>query len=128
MRLLLDTHILLWAAGDPERLTPEARNLLGDPTTELLFSTASIWEIVIKKALARKDFHIEPRQFRDGLIQNGYSELVIRSEHTLAVGLLPPIHKDPFDRMLIAQAQVENIRLLTMDNKLSRYSGPVKVV
>ncbi len=128
MRLLLDTHILLWAAGDPERLTPEARNLLGDPATELLFSTASIWEIAIKKALARKDFHIEPRQFRDSLIQNGYSELVIRSEHTLAVGLLPPIHKDPFDRILVAQAQVENIKLLTMDNKLSRYSGPIKVV
>ena len=128
MRLLLDTHILLWAASDPGRLTPEARNLLGDPATELLFSTASIWEVVIKKALGRKDFQIEPRQFRDGLIQNGYSELAIRSEHTLAVGLLPPIHKDPFDRMLIAQAQVENISLLTMDNKLSRYSSPVKLV
>lgn len=128
MRLLLDTHILLWAAGDPGRLTPESRNLIDDPATELLFSTASIWEVVIKKALGRRDFHIEPRQFRDGLIQHGYSELAIRSEHTLAVGLLPLIHKDPFDRMLIAQAQVENITLLTMDNKLSRYSDPVKVV
>lgn len=128
MRFLLDTHILLWAAGDPERLTPESRSLLDDPATELLFSTASIWEIVIKKTLGRKDFHIEPRQFRDGLIQNGYSELAIQSEHTLTVGLLPLIHKDPFDRMLIAQAQVENITLLTMDKKLSRYSGPVKVV
>ena len=128
MRLLLDTHILLWAAGYPGRLTPEARSLLDDPATELLFSTASIWEIVIKKALGRRDFHIEPRQFRDSLIQNGYSELAIRSEHSLTVGLLPLIHRDPFDRMLIAQAQVENITLLTMDNKLSRYSGPVKMV
>lgn len=129
MRLLLDTHILLWAASDPGRLTPESRNLLGDPATELLFSTASIWEVVIKKRLGRgKDLQIEPRQFRDGLIQHGYSELAIRSEHTLAVGLLPLIHKDPFDRILIAQAQVENIMLLTMDRKLSRYSGPVRIV
>lgn len=128
MRLLLDTHILLWAAGDPGRLTPEARNLLDDPATELLFSTASIWEVVIKRALGREDFHIEPRQFRDGLIQHGYSELAIRSEHTLAVGLLPFIHKDPFDRMLIAQAQVENITLLTTDKKLSLYSDPVKII
>lgn len=128
MRLLLDTHILLWAAGKPERLTPESRDLLDDPAAELLFSSASIWEIAIKKTLGRKDFHIKPRRLRDGLIQNGYSELAIRSEHTLAVGLLPLIHKDPFDRMLIAQAQVENITLLTMDKKLSRYSGPVKVV
>jgi len=128
VRLLLDTHILLWAAGDPGRLTPEARNLLDDPATELLFSTASIWEVVIKEALGRGDFYIEPRQFRDGLMQHGYSELPIRSEHTLAVGLLPFIHKDPFDRMLIAQAQVENITLLTMDKKLSLYSGPIKVV
>lgn len=128
MRLLLDTHILLWAAGDPERLTLESRNVLEDPTTELLFSTASIWEVVIKKMLGRKDFEIEPRQFRDDLIQNGYSELAIRSDHTLAVGLLPSIHKDPFDRILIAQAHVENITLLTMDNKLSRYSSSVKVV
>lgn len=128
MRLLLDTHILLWAAGDPGRLTLESRDLLDDPTAELLFSTASIWEIVIKKTLGRRDFRIEPRQFRDGLIQNGYGELAIRSEHTLAVDLLPSIHKDPFDRILIAQAQVENIKFLTMDNKLSRYSGPVKVV
>lgn len=128
MRLLLDTHILLWAAGDPGRLTLETRDLLDDPDTELMFSTASIWEVVIKKTLDREDFHIEPRQFRDGLIRNGYSELAIRSEHTLAVGLLPLIHKDPFDRILIAQAQVENITLLTTDNELSRYSGPVKVV
>lgn len=93
-----------------------------------LFSTASIWEVVIKKALGRRDFHVESRRFRDGLMQNGYSELAIRSEHTLAAGLLPPIHKDLLDRMLVEQAQVENIRLLTMVNKLSRYFGPVKVV
>ena len=128
MTFLLDTHLLLWAAGDPSRLTPESRDLLANPTTELLFSTASIWEVVIKNALGRRDFRVEPRQLRDGLIQNGYSELAIRSEHALAVGLLPPIHTDPFDRILIAQAHVENITLLTTDTKLARYPGPIQAV
>lgn len=127
MTFLLDTHVLLWAAGDPKRLTPESRNLLSNPATELMFSTASIWEVVIKNALGRSDFRVEPRQLRDGLIQNGYSELAIRSEHTLAVGLLPLIHNDPFDRILIAQAQVENVTLLTTDNKVARYPGPIQV-
>ena len=128
MTLLLDTHLLLWAAGDPGRLSSKAQNLLGDPDTELIFSTASIWEVVIKNALGRSDFRVDPQQLRDGLIQNDYSELEIRSEHALAVGSLPPIHKDPFDRILIAQAQVENVTLLTTDDKVARYSGPVQVV
>ena len=128
MRFVLDTHLLLWVAGDPDRLTPKSRDLLADPDTELLFSTASIWEIVIKNALGRSDFRVDPRQLRDGLIQNGYSELAIRSEHTLAVGLLPPIHMDPFDRILIAQAQVENITLLTTDRKMACYPGPIQTV
>ena len=128
MTLLLDTHLLLWAAGDPGRLSSKAQDLLGDPATELMFSTASIWEVVIKNALGRDDFRVDPRQLRDGLIQNDYSELEIRSEHALAVGSLPPIHKDPFDRILIAQAQVENVTLLTTDDKVARYSGPIQVV
>ena len=109
-------------------MTPESRDLLANPTTELLFSTASIWEVVIKNALGRRDFRVEPRQLRDGLIQNGYSELTIQSEHALAVGLLLPIHTDPFDRILIAQAHVENITLLTTDTKLARYPGPIQAV
>ena len=128
MTFLLDTHVLLWAAGDPSRLTPASRDLLANPATELMFSTASIWEVVIKNALGRRDFHVEPRHLRDGLLQNGYRELAIRSEHALAVGLLPPIHNDPFDRILIAQAQVENITLLTTDNKVVRYPGPIQAV
>ncbi len=128
MTLLLDTHLLLWAAGDPGQLSSESQNLLGNPATELMFSTASIWEVVIKNVLGRSDFRVEPRQLRDGLIQNGYRELAIRSEHALAVGLLPPIHKDPFDRILIAQAQVENVTLMTTDNKLARYPGPIQAV
>lgn len=110
MTLLLDTHLLLWAAGDSGQLSSKAQNLLGDPATELMFSTASIWEVVIKSALDRDDFRVDPQRFRNGLIQNGYSELAIRSEHALAVGSLPLIHKDPFDRILIAQAQIENVR------------------
>ena len=128
MTLLLDTHLLLWAVGDPGRLSAESQNLLGDPATELMFSTASIWEIVIKNALGRSDFRVEPRLLRDGLIQNGYSELAVRSEHALAVGHLPPIHKDPFDRILIAQAQVENVTLLTTDDKVACYPGPIQAV
>ena len=128
MTFLLDTHVLLWAAGDPSRLTPASRDLLANPATELMFSTASIWEVVIKNALGRRDFRVEPRHLRDGLLQNGYSELAIRSEHALAVGLLPPIHNDPFDRILIAQAQVEHITLLTTDNKVVRYPGPIQAV
>ena len=128
MTLLLDTHLLLWAAGDPGRLSSKAQNLLGDPDTELMFSTASIWEIVIKNALGRDDFRVDPQQLRDGLIQNDYSELEIRSEHALAIGSLPPIHKDPFDRILIAQAQVENVTLLTTDDMVARYSGPIQAV
>ena len=128
MTLLLDTHLLLWAAGDLGRLSSKAQDLLGNPDTELMFSTASIWEVVIKSALGRDDFRVDPRQLRDGLIQNDYSELEIRSEHALAVGTLPLIHKDPFDRILIAQAQVENVTLLTTDDKMARYSGPIQVV
>ena len=93
-----------------------------------MFSTASIWEIVIKSALGRSDFRVDPQRFRNGLIQNGYSELEIRSEHALAVGSLPPIHKDPFDRILIAQAQVENVTLLTTDDMVARYSGPIQAI
>ena len=95
MTFLLDTHVLLWAAGDPRRLTPQTRSLLRDPATELTYSTASIWEVVIKSALGRSDFRVDPQQLRDGLLHNGYSELAIRSDHALAVSLLPPIHNDP---------------------------------
>lgn len=128
MKLLLDTHLLLWAAGAPGRLSSKTQDLISKPASELMFSTASIWEVVIKNALGRSDFCIEPQQLRDGLIQNGYHELTIRSEHALAVGLLPPIHKDPFDRILIAQAQVENVTLLTTDDQVARYPGPIQSV
>lgn len=128
MKLLLDTHLLLWAAGAPKRLPAAARRLLGDARNELLFSVASLWEIVIKRSLGRDDFRVDPRLLRRGLLENGYFELPVSGEHALAVDGLPPLHKDPFDRLLVAQAQVESVTLLTADPLLGRYPGPVRCV
>ncbi|MGA9796587.1 MAG: type II toxin-antitoxin system VapC family toxin [Rhizomicrobium sp.] len=128
MRLLLDTHLLLWAAGDPDRLSGEARALIGSAQNELLFSVASIWEIAIKRGLDRDDFQVEPRALRQGLLNNGYGDLAITGEHAVALDILPHIHKDPFDRLLVAQALVEGIVLLTSDQKLFAYGGPVRKV
>lgn len=128
MKLLLDTHLLLWAAGEPTRLSRKARGLLADPENELLFSVASLWEISIKRGLGRADFKVEPRLLRRGLVDNGYSELAITSDHVVAIDALPPIHKDPFDRALVAQASVEGIMLLTSDALLARYPGPIQKV
>jgi PIN domain nuclease of toxin-antitoxin system len=128
MKLLLDTQILLWAAGQPERLSTRARRQLNDPNNVLLFSAVSLWEITIKASLGRDDLAVEPRVFRRALIDNGYIELPITSEHAVNVDSLPPLHKDPFDRLLVAQALVEGITLLTADAQLVRYRGPVRKV
>jgi PIN domain nuclease of toxin-antitoxin system len=128
MRLLLDTHLLLWAAGRPDRLPGAARALLADPDNTLLFSAASLWEVTIKQGLGRDDFAVDPRLLRRGLLDNGYNELAITGGHAIAVDLLPPIHKDPFDRILIAQAMVEAVTLLTCDPVVARYPGPVRQV
>lgn len=128
MTYLLDTHLLLWVTGAQDRLSSQARTLLSDLDVAPVFSTASIWEVVIKKALGRKDFSVEPSRLRDDLMENGYDELEIRSEHVLEVAALPLIHRDPFDRMLIAQARVEGITLLTVDTDVVRYGDPVKLV
>lgn len=128
MKLLLDTHLLLWAAGQPERLSAAARTLLQDPANELLFSPASLWEVAIKNRLGRADFRVDPRLLRRGLIDNGYVELPITSEHAVATDGLPDIHRDPFDRILIAQATVEGVLLLTVDEVVTRYPGPVRRV
>ncbi|MEW6339788.1 MAG: type II toxin-antitoxin system VapC family toxin [Pseudomonadota bacterium] len=128
MKLLLDTHLLLWAAGEPHRLSPEARRLIEDRAYELFFSAASLWEVAIKRGLGREDFRVDPRLLRRGLLDNGYSELVIESAHAVAVDTLPPIHKDPFDRILVAQAWTEGITLLTADPLVAQYPGPVQRV
>ena len=128
MKLLLDTHLLLWAAGDPGRLSAQAQILIGAPENELFFSAASLWEIAIKQGLNRDDFKVDARLLRRGLLDNGYSELPVGSEHAVAISSLPFIHKDPFDRMLVAQAMVEGITLLTADSLVGQYPGPVRKV
>ena len=128
MKLLLDTHLLLWAAGQPERIPTGARTLLDDPRNELLFSAASLWEVAIKRGLGRADFRADPRLLRRGLLDNGYGELPITSEHAVAVDGLPAIHKDPFDRILVAQSIVEGIALLTADPVVAQYTGPIRKV
>ena len=128
MKLLLDTHLLLWAAGQPDRLSTTARSLIDDTNNELLFSAASLWEVAIKHSLGRNDFRVDPRLLRQGLLANGYSELPITSEHAVGIDSLPLIHKDPFDRILIAQANVEGITLLTADPLVAQYSGPVRSI
>lgn len=128
MKLLLDTHLLLWAAGEPKRLSRKARTLIGNPENELLFSAASLWEVAIKRGLGRSDFQVDTRLLRRGLLDNGYSELPIVSDHVVATESLPPIHKDPFDRVLVAQATVEGITLLTIDSLVAQYPGPIRTV
>lgn len=128
MKVLLDTHLLLWAAGQPNRLTRKTRELLENPQTDVVFSVASLWEIAIKNGLGREDFHADARLLRRGLLENGYRELEIKGEHAVAIGGLPPIHKDPFDRILAAQAMVEGILLLTADPVVARYPCPVRKV
>ena len=126
MNLLLDTHILLWAAAEPQKLPGQAIELLENPVNPLYFSAASIWEVVIKNGLGRADFHVDPHLLRRGLLDNGYLELPISSQHTLAVSHLPYIHKDPFDRILVAQAESEGFLLLTADDIVAKYPGPIK--
>ncbi|WP_028587095.1 type II toxin-antitoxin system VapC family toxin [Desulfocurvus vexinensis] len=126
MKLLLDTHMLLWAAAGT--LPPQAEALVVDGGNTLYFSPASIWEIGIKKGLGRSDFRVEPEVLRRGLLDSGYQELPITSLHALAVADLPPLHKDPFDRMLLAQAKAEGIHLLTSDSALREYPGPILFV
>jgi PIN domain nuclease of toxin-antitoxin system len=128
MKLLLDTHLLLWAAGNPDRLPAAARRLLDDLQNELIFSSASLWEVAIKHGLGRGDFRVDARLLRRGLLDNGYGELPITSEHAVALDSLPSIHKDPFDRILIAQSMVEGVTLLTADPLVAQYPAPIRMV
>lgn len=128
MKLLLDTHLLLWAAGEPARLPEAARAQIEDASNDLLFSAASLWEAAIKRGLGRADFQVDVRRLRRGLLDNGYLELPILSAHAVAVDTLPMLHRDPFDRILIAQAMVEGVGFLTADRALAGYGEPVQVV
>ena len=128
MKLLLDTHIVLWAAGQPEKLSESARTLLTTSENVLFFSAASIWEIVIKRGLGREDFKVDPRRLRNMLIMHGYTELSVTAEHALTVETLPLLHKDPFDRLLLAQARTEGMQLLTVDASVIQYEESVLAV
>ena len=128
MRLLLDTHLLLWVISQSRRLSPRARDLIGDPENELLFSVASLWEIAIKHGQRRVDFQVDPRLLRRTLLNDDYTELAVTGEHAVAVANLPPLHKDPFDRMIVAQSIVEGITLLTADPLMAQYPAPVRRV
>ena len=128
MRLLLDTHLLLWAAANSKRLSREARELLEDAGNDVYYSAASIWEIAIKSSLRRKDFRIELPQLLSALPEMGLIELPITAVHAASVSSLPPIHRDPFDRLLIAQSLTEPLVLLTNDALLERYRVGARVV
>lgn len=128
MKYLLDTHLLLWAAAQPEKLSTRALALCEDRRNTLLFSAASLWEVSIKTGLGRPDFKVSPSALRRGLLEHDYEELPISGRHAVAIGNLPTLHKDPFDRMLIAQAQTEELTLLTNDSIVARYPGPIEAV
>ncbi len=128
MKLLLDTHLLLWAAGVPNQLSSEARELIECTDNELFFSAVSLWEIAIKRGLNRADFSVDARVLRRELLDNDYQELVITSKHVVSIDSLPPYHKDPFDRLLVAQVTVEGMLLLTADRLLGKYPGPIRCI
>jgi PIN domain nuclease of toxin-antitoxin system len=129
VKLLLDTHLLIWAANDDPSLSDEARAAIEHTDNALFFSVASIWEIVIKSSLGRDDFRVDARVLRRSLIDAGYEELSIEAQHALEVERLPMHHRDPFDRLLLGQAIVEGIVLLTHDELVRQYElAPVRYV
>lgn len=128
MRVLVDTHLLLWAAARSRRLSKEARRLLEDPRNEVHYSAASLWEIAIKLGLRRADFRLDLGRLRPALSEMGFRELPVTGAHAERLTRLPPIHKDPFDRMLVAQSFSEPLILLTNDDVLAGYGEVVKVV
>ena len=128
MRLLVDTHLLLWAAASSSRLPRGARALIEDSANEVYYSAASIWEIAIKSALRRKDFRVDVPALLAALPRMGFVELPVTGAHAARVVQLANIHRDPFDRLLVAQSVVEPLTLLTNDTLLARYGDGIRVV
>ncbi len=126
MRILLDTHILLWALAEPKKLSRETRARLEDPESEILFSAASIWEIAIKAQIERISFSPRPNEITEAAIDSGFLELPVRAAAAALVVKLPLHHRDPFDRLLMAQAMSEPAIFCTIDKGLSPYSNLVK--
>lgn len=125
MNLLLDTHLLIWVAGSPESLSQKARLLFGSVNVSYTFSVISLWEIVIKNALGRSDFQVDASALRQNLLARGFKELQLTAEQALVVGTLPKIHKDLFDRVLLAQAIHEELVFVTADEDASKYPGRI---
>jgi PIN domain nuclease of toxin-antitoxin system len=128
MRILLDTHVLMWVLLEPDRLDRDIHATLEETGNEVLFSAASIWEIAIKYGLRRADFTVAPAEIAQAAIDTGFEELVIRRNAASLVGELPLLHCDPFDRLLVAQAVVEPAELYTMDGRLPSYSQLVRLI
>lgn len=128
MRLLVDTRVLLWAVGEPRKIPKAARDRLSSPANDVLFSAVSIWEIAVKVQVGRIALPVSPEEIITAAVQMGFLELPVRAAHAAAVHRLPLYHRDPFDRMLIAQAVAEPARLLTVDRALERYSELVDVI
>ena len=126
MNYLLDTHLLLWTAARSPKLPARAAELIAAKENALWMSAVSLWEVAIKRSLDRSDFRYQVGQLRAGFLANGYSELQMEGRHTLFVSSLPPIHSDPFDRLLIAQAIAEGMTFLTADSTVARYGHPVQ--
>ena len=125
MNLLLDTHVLLWLAARDDLMSPKADALVKDMDNTLWFSVVSLWEVTIKRSLNRPDFQTDAGVLRAGLLSNEYRELPIEGRHCLGLASLPPLHGDPFDRMLLAQAIGEGMQLVTADRKLAAYQGTI---
>lgn len=128
MKLLLDTHVILWLALGSDRVSPAARVLVGDSDNDVVFSALNIWEIAIKRSLGRPEFGPDPRILRRRLLDQGYEELAITSAHAAMVEHLPLLHRDPFDRLLLAQAISEGMILLTADRQMLQYGQPTRAV
>ncbi|MGE0667942.1 MAG: type II toxin-antitoxin system VapC family toxin [Sphingomonadales bacterium] len=128
MKLLLDTQLVLWAALGSEKLPASMLDLINEAETIPMFSAASIWEVAIKSSLGRPDFQVDPGRLRRNLNDNGWQELAITGHHAAATAILPALHKDPFDRLLVAQATVEGLVLWTADEVVAKYPGSVRLV
>lgn len=128
MNILLDTHVALWAITDSPRLAARARELIQAPGNTLWVSVASLWEISIKHSLGRGDMPVSGKDALGYFEQSGYRILPVEAEHVLAVAELPPHHQDPFDRLLVAQALTEPLRLMTHDAQIQRYSDTIIAV
>lgn len=128
MNYLLDTHLLIWAALREDMMSAKADRIVKDPANTLWFSAVSIWEVAIKRGLGRPDFTLDPGPLRAGLLANGYQEMPMDGRHCLGLGTLPPLHGDPFDRMLVLQATAEGMILLTADKQVAAYGGPAVLV